>query len=202
MPGVGRNTGAMDFPAEGHIGRPARRSPHPGDLLIAAPSLLDPNFRRAVVFLLSHDDEGSAGVVINRRYAGRLSGIELPTWVLDHAIVHDGGPVATDSLLALADAGMAPERLRRAAGAGVCVVDLDSLTEEEPFHPLQLFVGYAGWSAGQLEQELARDDWLVVPSDPYDVLGTDPEAVWAKVMRRQSDLTRLWATLPDTVAAN
>ena len=62
--------------------------------------------------------------------------------------------------------------------------------------------GYAGWSAGQLDGELARDDWLVVRADPYDVLGTDPERVWAKVMRRQRDLTRLWATLPNTVGAN
>lgn len=202
MPADGSDTGPMDFPAVAHIERPARRIPRPGDLLVAAPSLIDPNFRRAVVLLLSRDDEGAAGVVINRRYGGRLTGIDLPEWVLEHAIVHEGGPVATDALLALADADTAPEHLRRAAGAGICVVDIDALADAEPFHPLQLFVGYAGWSPGQLDQELARDDWLVVPCDRYDVLGTDPEAVWARVMRRQRDLTQLWATLPDSVAAN
>ncbi len=192
----------MDSLALPHIGRPPRRVPREGDLLVAAPSLVDPNFRRAIVYVLRNDEEGAAGVIVNRRYLGSLVGVGLPDWVVDTAIVHEGGPVATDSVLALADSDAAPEAVKRDAGSGVCVVDLDGLDGVAPFHPLQLFVGYAGWSAGQLDGELARDDWLVVRADPYDVLGTDPERVWAKVMRRQRDLTRLWATLPNTVGAN
>lgn len=192
----------MDPVSTRHLTRPPARTPREGDLLVAAPSMLDPHFRRTIVYIMSYDDEGAAGVVVNRRYGATLAGIDLPDWVAETAIVHEGGPVATDSLLALALTEAAPAALRREVGPGLSVVDLDELAEVEPFHPLQLFVGYAGWSAGQLDTELARSDWLVVPADPFDVLGTDPEAVWAKVMRRQPDLTRLWATLPDSVVAN
>jgi putative transcriptional regulator len=162
----------------------------------------DPRFRRAVIYLLQNDEEGSAGVVLTRRYPGDLSGVELPQWLLDGAVLHEGGPVAEDSLLALAARDAAPAHLCRAVGPGICVVDLDGVADSAPFQPVQLFVGYAGWGAGQLEDELARHDWLVVSSDPFDVLATDPEDVWEKVLRRQSGSVRLWSTLPHVVTTN
>ncbi len=192
----------MDPLAVPRLDRPGPRSPRAGDLLIAAPGMTDPRFRRAVIYLLQNDDEGSAGVVLSRRYGGDLSGIDLPQWLLDGAVVHEGGPVAEDSLLALADRATAPAHLCRSVGPGICVVDLDGVADAEPFQPLQLFVGYAGWGAGQLESELARHDWLVVSSDPFDVLATDPEKVWAKVLRRQPGVIRLWATLPPAADRN
>lgn len=184
------------------IPRPRRRSPRAGDLLVAAPALLDPRFRRTVVFLLQHDEDGSAGVVLNHRFDSHITGIGLPDWVDETATVLAGGPVGTDSLLALAATNRTPDRARRALGPDLCVVDLDELDDDEPIDPLRMFVGYAGWGAGQLDSELARDDWLVVPSEPADVLHTPPEEVWTTVLRRQPNATRLWATLPDTVAAN
>ncbi len=192
----------MDPSVVQHIPRPPLRHPRPGDLLVAAPSLFDPNFRRTVIYLLQHDDEGSAGVVVNRRYEGSLAGLDLPEWVMEGAIVHEGGPVAADSMLALASTDSAPLEARRSVGPQVCVIDMDTLADVAEFHPLQLYVGYAGWSAGQLDVELARQDWFVVGSDPFDVLATDPEEVWARVLRRQRDLTRLWSTLPEVASAN
>lgn len=192
----------MDPLAPHRLERPARREPRAGDLLVAAPGMGDPRFRRAVIYLLQHDEDGSAGVMLTRRHAGSLSGLDLPQWLLDGAIVHEGGPVAEDSLLALADRATAPEHLCRAVGPGICVVDLDAVSEAEPFQPVQLFVGYAGWGEGQLASELARDDWLVVGSDPFDVLTSDPDQVWRKVLRRQPGAARLWSTLPDEVARN
>jgi len=190
----------MDWLPELH--RPPRRSPRPGDLLVSSPALSDPRFRRTIVYLLQHDDEGSAGVVINRRFERSLAGLDLPAWVIDSAAVREGGPVSDDSLLALASTETAPSHLRRAVGPQVCVVDLDEITDEEQFQPLQLFVGYAGWSGGQLAGEISRDDWLVVSADPYDVLTTDPDRVWDRVLRRQKGNIRLWATLPESVSAN
>lgn len=192
----------MDWLGLPHLTRPPRRPPRPGDLLVSSPSLTDPRFRRTVVYLLQHDDEGSAGVVINRRFERSLAGLDLPEWVVDSAIVREGGPVSDDSLLALASTETAPGHLRRAVGPQVCVVDLDEIRADEQFQPLQLFVGYAGWAAGQLAGEIGRDDWLVVSSDPCDVLATDPERVWDRVLRRQRGHARLWATLPEAVTAN
>lgn len=192
----------MGILAVDRIGRPRPRAPRAGDLLVAAPAMLDPRFRRTVVFLLQHDDDGSAGVVLNRRFERTLAGIGLPDWVDDTATVLAGGPVATDSLLALAATTRTPERARRALGPDLCVVDLDELSEDEPIDPLRMYVGYAGWGAGQLAGELAGGDWLVVPSEPADVLAAEPEEVWSGVLRRQPNATRLWATLPDSVSAN
>lgn len=196
-----RNTGDMDL-AERRIDRPGQRPPRAGDLLVSAPGLLDPNFRRTVIYLLQHDEEGSAGVVINRRFGDDLTGLDLPQWVLESSPIRAGGPVAQDSLLALAGTETTPVHVRRAVGPGVCVVDLEALPDEVPFHPLQLFVGYAGWSAGQLEDELARDDWAVMAADPADLLLIDPDRVWEAVLRRQRDSTRLWATLPAVPSHN
>lgn len=191
----------MDLTGVDRITRPRRRSPRAGDLLVAAPSLLDPRFRRTVVFLLQHSDDGSAGVVINRRYPNPLATGELPGWVLETATVLQGGPVATDSVLALAPTDATPAPARRALGPDLCVVDLDAL-DDEPVARLRLFVGYAGWGEGQLDGELARDDWLVVRGEAADVLRAQPEEIWSGVLRRQRNLTRLWATMPATVTAN
>lgn len=191
----------MDL-ADRRIDRPRQRPPRAGDLLVSAPGLLDPNFRRSIIYLLQHDDEGSAGVVINRRFADDLAGLDLPQWVLESSPIRAGGPVAQDSLLALAATETTPATLRRAVGPGICVVDLEALPAETPFHPVQLFVGYAGWSAGQLADELARDDWAVMTADPADLLLVDPDRVWGSVLGRQPDATRLWATLPEVPAHN
>lgn len=191
----------MDSTGVDRIGRPRSRRPRSGDLLIAAPSLFDPRFRRTVVFLLQHGDEGSAGVVINRRSDRSLAGVDLPPWVLHDVLVLEGGPVATDSVLALAPTDATPPAARRALGPDLCVVDLDELTEE-PVVGLRLFVGYAGWGEGQLDGEIARDDWLVVRGEVADVLRAQPEEIWTGVLRRQPNLTRLWATMPAAVTAN
>lgn len=202
QPATGRNTHPMDLFAVGAIQRPEARVPRAGDILVAAPFLTDPSFRRTVVYLLQHDEDGSAGVIVNRRFDGSLAGLDLPEWLLDTAVLHEGGPVAGDSLLALAATSAVPAPVRRAAGPDVCVVDLDQLSGVPAFAPVALFVGYAGWSPGQLAGELARHDWLVVDADPIDVLATDPENVWRRVLGRQRDVTRLWATLPALPTAN
>ncbi len=184
------------------IERPPQRAPRAGDLLVAAPGLSDPRFRRTIIYLLQHDEEGSAGVVVNRRFDGDLAGLDLPEWILAAAPVRGGGPVAEDSLLALAATETTPPEVQRAVGPGVCVVDLEALPGVPPFAPVHLFVGYAGWSEGQLDGELARGDWAVVPAVPDDLLYLDPDAIWARVLGRQRDVTRLWATMPSSPALN
>ena len=183
--------------------RPRTPSPRAGDLLIAAPSLLDPNFRRTVIYLLQHDDtDGSAGVVLNRPFLGLVDPAALPHWLTQTAALSQGGPVATDSVIALADVAVTPAHLRRAVGPGVCVVDLERVAEVDPFHPVRLFVGHSGWSAGQLDDELGNADWHVVTGSPDDVLLTDPSQVWQRVLSRQRLPIRMWTTLPDVVGAN
>ncbi|NUT55848.1 MAG: hypothetical protein HOQ03_07685, partial [Thermoleophilia bacterium] len=170
-----------------------------GQLLVAAPSLGDPNFRRTVVLIADHGDDGAMGLVLNRptetpvgEAVPELSGIageEEPLYV--------GGPVSTSSVLAVAeldDPGAASELLFESVGfvqePGVAVVRG------------RIFVGYAGWSAGQLESELEEESWLVLPAEPDDLFSDDPAGLWSAVLRRQGGPYALLSLMPPDPSLN
>jgi putative transcriptional regulator len=164
-----------------------------GKLLVALPLLVDPNFDRTVVLVLSHGEEGAIGVVLNRPSTTALDDA-LPHWsdvAADPAVVFVGGPVQPEMAIALGD-----------GGDGVTTVDLDADPALVGGHRVRVFAGYAGWSAGQLEDELAEGAWTVCDSVPGDAFRADADELWYAVLRRQSgDLARL-AWLPDDVSVN
>jgi putative transcriptional regulator len=178
-----------------------------GRLLVATPSLRDPNFDRAVVLILSHDDDGALGVVVNRPTGVPVTEI-LPNWqpvVTAPGVVFHGGPVSLDSalgLVAMAD-GTEPLGVRRVSGQ-VGVVDLD--TPPEIVQPgvvaMRVFAGYAGWSPEQLESEIAEGSWYVVDAEPDDAFRDDAEALWRAVLRRQDGPLALMATFPPDPSLN
>ncbi|MBW1598545.1 YqgE/AlgH family protein [Streptomyces sp. JJ38] len=178
-----------------------------GRLLVATPALTDPNFERAVVLLLDHDADGSLGVVLNRPTPVDVGDILEPWAELAGApgVVFQGGPVSLDAALgvALIPGGEGPLGWRRVHGA-IGLVDLDAppevLAAELGF--LRIFAGYAGWGAGQLEQELEEGAWYVVDSEPGDVSSPDPEGLWRAVLRRQRGALALVATYPDDPSLN
>ena len=135
-----------------------------GRLLVATPALTDPNFDRAVVLLLDHDEEGTLGVVLNRPTPVEVESVLEPWAELagQPAVVFQGGPVALDSALALAVVpGEQPvEELlgwRRVHGA-IGLVDLEAPPEllASELGSLRVFAGYAGWGPGQLEASCWR----------------------------------------------
>ena len=146
-----------------------------GQLLVATPQIEDGVFRRSVVLVLHHDDDGAQGLVLNRPIDADVDAV-LPGWE-EHATrpakVFQGGPVQLDSALGLvAVPGDSPEPtgVRRLFGA-VALVDLDTpptLVVPE-VAGLRIFAGYAGWSPGQLEGEIITGSWFVVPSENGDV---------------------------------
>jgi putative transcriptional regulator len=172
-----------------------------GQLLVATPRLRDPNFDRAVVLILSHDDDGALGVVVNRPTSVRVTEI-LPSWqpvVTEPGVVFHGGPVSLDSalgLVAMAD-GTEPLGVRRVSGQ-VGVVDLDVPPEvvQPGVVAMRVFAGYAGWSPDQLEAEIADGSWYVVDAEPEDAFRDDAEALWQRVLRRQDGPLALMATFP------
>jgi putative transcriptional regulator len=163
-----------------------------GHLLVATPALVDPNFARSVVLLLDHDDEGSLGVVLNRPTAVEVGSV-LPDWastVDAPEVLFEGGPVSPDAALALAlvpqQQGVEPIGFRRLF-EGTGIIDLD--TPVEVLAPavtrMRIFAGYAGWSSGQLADEVEEGSWYVVPSTAHDVFDEDPGRLWHTVLRRQ-----------------
>ena len=168
---------------------------HVGDLLVATPALLDPNFERTVVLLLDLDEGGALGVVLNRP-SGVPVGEVLPDWT-DVAgepdVLFQGGPVSTDSALAVGSYGSLgddpdeePVGFRRLYD-DVGIVDLDTPTEivAPALSGMRIFAGYAGWGEEQLVAEILEGSWFVVPSVPDDLFGQDPEGLWRRVLRRQ-----------------
>jgi putative transcriptional regulator len=170
-----------------------------GRLLVAAPVLDDPNFFRTVVFVAEHGDGGAMGLVLNRptdtqvgealpELAG-LTGEEEPVYV--------GGPVALESVLAVAeldDPDDASELLFETVGF-VQQADV-------PVQRGRIFVGYAGWTAGQLEAELEEESWLVLPAEPDDLFSDDPDGLWSAVLRRQGGPYALLSLMPPDPSLN
>jgi len=165
-----------------------------GALLVATPSLVDPNFDHTVVLLLDLDGDGALGVVLNRPSDVPVSDV-LPEWTGATAtpdVLFAGGPVGTDSALAVGalprgdDEDEEPVGFRRLYDE-IGIIDLDTPTEllAGALSSMRIFAGYAGWGSGQLEAEIESESWYVVPSAPGDLFGADPGALWSRVLRRQ-----------------
>lgn len=169
-----------------------------GSLLVAAPSLLDPNFRRTVVLVAEHGDDGAMGVVLNRPSETPVADAvpELAGLAGETEPVFVGGPVAIDSLLALAEVDE-PDDDEVVVGSIAFVHD--------PYVDARrgrVFVGYAGWSPGQIEAELDEEAWIVVPAQPDDVFSDEPDELWSVVLRRQGGPLALLATMPPDPSLN
>jgi putative transcriptional regulator len=171
-----------------------------GSLLLAHPAMKDPNFRRSVVLMSSHNAEGAMGVVLNRplgKRLGELSG-DFALGPLASVPLFNGGPVQNEQLVLAAwqtrDDGF---RLH----FGVEPEKAVSLLEEEDTH-VRGFLGYSGWSAGQLEKEMKMRTWVVVDV-PEDLLTqSQDESLWRTVLGREGAEWRLLAEEPDHPEAN
>ena len=175
-----------------------------GQLLVASPGLLDPNFRRTVVLVVAHDDDGAVGIVLNRESETEVI-VAVPELAeLGGAAgrISVGGPVQGEAVIVLAEWDDAEE-------AGSIVFDDVGLMGAEAelervaaaTRRVRIFAGYAGWTAGQLEAELAEPSWILAEADPGDVFGDDPD-LWATVLRRKGGSYRLLATMPENPSLN
>jgi putative transcriptional regulator len=184
-----------------------------GRLLVATPLLVDPNFDRTVVLVLDHDSDGTLGVVVNRPTAVPVSEV-LPMWselAEPMPIVFQGGPVALDSALGLAELRSIPRKpdepgplgWRRVYG-DIGLVDLDVPPEvlAAEISAFRIYAGYAGWSSGQVERELGQGAWYVVDPAPGDAFTLDPERVWRSVLRRQRGELSFLSTFPEDPTLN
>jgi len=180
-----------------------------GRLLIALPMLSDGPFRRSVVLVLDHDHDGALGVILNQPLEADVSDF-LPQWnevVADPHTLFQGGPVATDSALAVgllwAGADDSPIGWRGMFGR-IGLIDLDVPVEtlQGAIVGMRVFAGYAGWSPGQLEEEIQEGSWLVVDADESDLVAAKPWDLWRAVLRRQRGNTAMLANYPDDPSMN
>jgi putative transcriptional regulator len=175
-----------------------------GHLLVAAPDLLDPNFRRSVVLLTEHDVEAAMGVVLNRRLEVAVADAvpALAELVEQGAQLYQGGPVQTGSVLALADFREPSLSAGLAFGSvGYLRGDEDPTALVGDVGAVRVFSGYSGWGPGQLEAELSQDAWITLPAQPDDVFG-EPDGLWSRVLERKGGHYRIVARMPDDPSVN
>ena len=185
-----------------------------GRLLVATPMLGDPNFRRTVVLVVEHEaEQGTLGVVLNRPTKVPVGQVLEPWTELatDPSVVFNGGPVAPNSALALAHVPGTDEPVgwHPLEGGGPEVARLGLVDLDAPpgllaaaIASLRVDAGYAGWSAGQLQVEIADGAWYVVPAEPSAAFCAEPGRLWPAVLRRQGGELAYVATYPDDPGLN
>lgn len=189
---------------------PAAQRVRAGTLLLANTDLLEPTFRRTVIYVVEHNDGGTLGVVLNRPSETAVYNV-LPHWselASKPKTMFVGGPVKRDAALCVGLLRVGAEHngvpgLRHIDGRLV-MVDLDA--DPEGIAPyvegVRIFAGYAGWTIGQLEGEIERDDWIVLSALPSDVMVPPRVDLWGRALRRQPWPTALLATHPIDISRN
>jgi putative transcriptional regulator len=158
--------------------------PAPSVFLVAKPEMPDPNFAHAVILILSHDDNGTSGLMLTQP-----SGLALTDEGDPPHLVYSGGPVSPNQVEVLVR-GERPDssfqRIWNDVWWGTDREVIQGLLEDN-FDPdvLRVFVGYAGWVPGQLEAELGTGDaWALFQGEPDDVFLLDPDELWDRFMDR------------------
>jgi putative transcriptional regulator len=168
-----------------------------GKLLVSSPALVDPNFRKTVVLVAHHDEDGAMGLVLSRPSTvaaaeavpalADLPGADDPVFV--------GGPVQPEAFMVLAEF----DDIAQAAAPimnGLGFMPADAEPEDLAIRRLRLFAGYSGWGGGQLEAELQEDSWIVVDGVADDAFADDPDELWRVVLHRKGGAFSLMENMP------
>lgn len=173
-----------------------------GSLLIANGSLMDPNFRRTVVVITEHNDEGTMGLVLNRPAEVTIeeAAPELTAVVPGDAPVFVGGPVQPEAAIVLADFGSFTPETRIVVGSIGLLGALDQPMPE--IKRARVFAGYAGWGPGQLEMEMEEDSWIVEDALSEDLFTDEPLGLWSSILQRKGGSYRMLALMPADPSMN
>jgi putative transcriptional regulator len=176
-----------------------------GQLLIAGPGLLDPNFWRTVVLVVEHSDEGALGLVLNRPSETNVGDAvtELDELLDPDDLLLIGGPVQPSAVIVLAqfedpgDAALMAFDDIGVLGAGASLDELSIGVRQA-----RAFVGHAGWGPGQLDAELEREDWILEPATEEDAFSSEPRELWQTVLTRKGGSYALVARMPADPSSN
>jgi putative transcriptional regulator len=170
-----------------------------GKLLIAGPTLSDPNFWRTVVLVVEHSDDGALGLVLNRPSESTVGDAvpQLGELIDPDESVLVGGPVQPSAVIVLADFADPDEAALLAFDqVGVLGSDFAVETVVEGVRTARAFAGHAGWGPGQLDDELERGDWILEPARYSDAFTPEPTDLWSDVLARKGGSYALIARMP------
>lgn len=171
----------------------------PGTLLLAEPFMQEPLFGRSVILICHHDEQGSFGLILNKPAENPFSEEDQ-----DHPLVRfpffSGGPVESNSMFYIHNLATLPEAVPIKDGIfwqGDYQALLEAI-EENNFRPDngRIMVGYAGWSEGQLEMELDREDWMVYNGSISGILALEANQMWKKLLEKMGPYYRMLSNFP------
>src|SRR6185369_3226967 len=172
-----------------------------GQLLLDSGQLRGSFFQRTVVLICEHNAEGAFGLVLNRNTGSKIGEMviaDLPD-TLKECPLYLGGPVQPTALSFLhSDAFIPDANVIPNLSLGHSLDNLIEIGESfSPTRKIKMFAGYAGWSAGQLEDEIKRKAWLIHPASVSLVFDTEPEQLWQQILRQKGWRYRLLAQAPE-----
>ncbi|WP_298709139.1 YqgE/AlgH family protein [Chitinophaga sp.] len=172
----------------------------PGILLIADPFLKDPNFARTVVLLCEHQEEGSFGFVVNRPFDHKLDEL-IPAVLTPNIPVFFGGPVQLDTihfihqLPDLIEGGFEVFPGLYWGGDFATVVELINRGELD-LQKIKFFIGYSGWTSGQLEGELNEKSWILSGINPPLLFNGNEDEIWKQSLQKLGNNFAMMANFP------
>lgn len=173
-----------------------------GDFILSEPFLPDPNFHRSVIYLVEHGAMGSIGFVLNQRLGMSLRDVihKEQTEELDFPL-YAGGPVGSDTLYVLHQLGDHVQESRFIARHTYWGGDFEQIkylliNKNADYRDLKLFLGYAGWEAGQLEAEMDQGSWIVLRGVEELIFSSHEVNLWEEALRRKGGKYALLARSP------
>jgi putative transcriptional regulator len=185
---------------------PEDKIPEKGKILISEPFLPDTFFNRSIVYLTDHTPQGSVGFILNKKLdlqvGAAIEGFE--GWNENLSM---GGPVAPDTLHYLHNLGDLIPNSVLVEGNIYWGGDIDTIREliktgKINQSQIRFFLGYSGWSAGQLERELKENSWVIAKVNSNIVLNNKNDDIWKRVLRSFKNKYRMWADFPDSPEMN
>jgi putative transcriptional regulator len=185
---------------------PEDKIPEKGKILISEPFLSDTFFNRSIVYLTDHTPQGSVGFILNKKLDLQLSAAVVGFEGWDENLSM-GGPVAPDTLHYLHNLGDLIPNSVLVEGNIFWGGDIDSIREmiktgKIKQSQIRFFLGYSGWSAGQLERELKENSWVITKVNSNIVLNSRGDDTWKRVLRSFKNKYRMWADFPDSPEMN
>jgi putative transcriptional regulator len=185
---------------------PEDKIPEKGKILISEPFLPDKFFNRSIIYLTDHTPQGSVGFILNKKIDLKISNAIEGFEGLEENL-YMGGPVAPDTLHYLHNLGDMIPKSVHVEGNVFWGGDIESIrelikTDKIKQSQIRFFLGYSGWSAGQLEKELKEDSWVIARVKSDIIMNNRGDNTWKIVLRSLKSKYRMWAEFPDSPEMN
>ena len=180
--------------------------PSKGKILISEPLLADNYFKRSVVLLAEHNEEGSFGIIMNKPIDNRFNDVvtDFPDY---RGQLFLGGPVSNSSLFFIHTLGQQVENSMKIMDGLYWGGDIEAVREllllkQVDTNQIRFCIGYSGWGSNQLEEELQRNSWLVSGLNAKTLMNTEPDKLWELALRKLGNDYSYWENFPTDPALN